>query len=82
MENGGERSRITAEADTPVISTVDPESHIFDLYAVNPEQTIQPFTHQLKIKAKGGEIVRVKANFDDGALANAMSTSKFNEIKH
>ena len=82
MENGGERSRITAEAGTPVISTVDSESHIFDLYTVNPEQTIQPFTHQLKIKAKGGEIVHVKANFDDGALANTMSTSKFNEIKH
>ena len=49
---------------------------------MEPKQTIQPFIHRLEIKAKGGETVCVKANFDDGALTNAMSMTKFNTIKH
>ena len=83
MENGREGSRIITETkNVPDVSAIDAELQIFDLYAVNPEQPIRPFIHQLNIKAKGGEIIRVKANFDDGALANAMSTTKFNAIKH
>jgi hypothetical protein len=82
MENSREGSQIITEPNVSDVSTIDPELQIFDLYTVSPEQPIQPFIHQLSIKAKGGEIVRVKANFDDGALANAMSTTKFNAIKH
>ena len=57
---------------------------IFNLYNVkdSSEYIIQPFLHRLNIKAEGGEVIRVWANFDDGALANAMSTTKFNDIKH
>ena len=48
----------------------------------DPKNTVQPFIQQLNIMAEGGETVRVWANFDDGALANAMLLAKFNAIKH
>ena len=82
VEIGEKGRQTTAETSASVVPKIDTEIQIFDLYAVEPKQTIQPFIHRLEIKAKGGETVRVKANFDDGALTNAMSTTKFNTIKH
>ena len=68
----------------PDVATVDPEMHIFDLYTVGHDvkKTTQPFVHQLNIKTGIGGDVQVWANIDDGALANAMSITKFNTIKH
>ena len=83
-ENGDEKRESIAKINAPDVQTIDPEMNVFDLYAMrpSPEKTIQPFIHQINIKAESGEVVRVRANFDDRALANAMSTTKFNEIKH
>jgi hypothetical protein len=74
----------TTEENTSVVSEIDPEFHFFDLYTVghDPERISQPFVHELGIDTGIGGITRVWANFDDGALANAMSTAKFNSIKH
>lgn len=84
MEKGEEEGEIITRMNATDVSAIKPELHIFDLYAVRPtpEQIIQPFVHQLNIRADGGEVMRVQANFDDGALANAMSVTKFNSIKH
>jgi hypothetical protein len=71
----------TNEAD---VSVIDPEIQIFDLYAVSDDtkHTTQPFVHRLDITAEKEGFIKVWANFDDGALANAMSITKFNAIKH
>jgi hypothetical protein len=66
------------------VSVLDPEIKIVDLYTVgyNPEQTTQPIIHCLGIDTGIGGTIQVWASFDDGALANAMSITKFNTIKH
>ena len=57
---------------------------IFDAYIVgyNPKHTAQPFIHKLNIITMSKESIPVQANFNDGALINAMSITKFNNIKH
>ena len=42
----------------------------------------KPFIHQIKLHGPQGEIVRVWATFDEGALMEAMSTSAFEKSKH
>lgn len=86
VEEGEEKleTDISTTKNASDVSVIDPEIQIFDLYTVghNPEQTTQPFVHQLNIETGIGGPIRVWANFDDGALANAMSIAKFNTIKH
>lgn len=59
---------------------------VFDVYIVgqNPKHLAQPFIHQhqLNILSPNGITTQVQANFDDSALINAMSVTKFNDIKH
>ena len=73
---------IITEANTADVSTIDPDMQIFDLYSVrpNPEHQVQPFIHHLNILANE-DAIKVRANFDDGALANAMSIMTFNKVK-
>ena len=82
VENG-ENKDSNNESTAPNVSVTDPEIHIVNLYTVGqtPEHATQPFVHQLSIRTENGEVLHVQANFDDGALANAMSTAKFNSIK-
>jgi hypothetical protein len=81
---GEKEAGINTETKASVVSDTDPEIQIFDLYAVgyNNKKTTQPFIHQLNIYTGIGGAVRVWANIDDGALANATSVMKFNTIKH
>jgi hypothetical protein len=81
-ESGGSTSFITEEI-TSDVSVVEPEIQVVDLYTVgyDPKQTVHPFVHQLDIDTGIGGKIRVWANFDDGALTNAMSITKFNSIK-
>ena len=82
-ENKGESNYIT-ETIAADVTVIEPEIQIFDLYAVgyNDKGTVQPFVHHLDINTGIGGNVRVWANIDDGALANAMSIAKFNTIKN
>ena len=72
------------------MSNVDPaafESNIVDLYAVGAKinekgNTTRPFVHQIRLHGLKGEIVRVWATFDEGALMEVMSTSTFEKSKH
>ena len=48
----------------------------------NFKQPSQPFIQQLNIDTGIGGMIPVWANFDDGALTNAMSVAKFDTIKH
>ena len=81
---GGIEKDNNSEQFTDDVAIIDPAIQIFDLYSVgyNPNHAAQPFTHHLDIDTGIGGLVRVQANFDDGALTNAMSTTKFNTIKH
>jgi hypothetical protein len=83
-EEGEEKTDYITETNASVVSNIDPELKIFDLYTVghNISKTVQPFIHQLGINTGIGGIIHVWANIDDGALANAMSIAKFNTIKH
>ena len=76
-------SYITEVNATPV-SDMDLGIQIVDLYTVghNLKKPTQPFIHQLYINTGIGGLEQVWANIDDGALTNAMSTMKFNAIKH
>ena len=84
VENGDQKVDINTETNAINVSVIDSENQNFDLYAVGhaPERVIQPFIHQLNIEAKDGSLMEVLANFDEGALANAMSVSEFNSIKN
>jgi hypothetical protein len=80
----GEKLEAVKETDTDNIPTVAAEMQIFDMYTVgyDHKRTAQPFVHRLSILAPDGKATHVRANFDDGALINAMSTAKFNKVKH
>ncbi|KIM35431.1 hypothetical protein M413DRAFT_50694, partial [Hebeloma cylindrosporum] len=65
------------------------ESIIIDLYAVDIKsdedrtiRTTEPFIHQIRLHGPQGEVVRVWALFDDGAMREAMSTNVFQRVKH
>jgi len=42
----------------------------------------KPFIHQVRLHGPQGEIVRVWANVDDGAMREIMSSSMFKKVKH
>jgi len=86
-----------AEVDHPsssdsfsIVYTTCNKSAIIDLYSVGDkdktwatlEQKEVPFTHWLCIQGPQGEIVRVKALFDGGAMVGAMCTTFFKKIQH
>lgn len=59
---------------------------IIDLYSVEPEEFMKvkehPFVHYISLHSKNGEITRVKALFDGGAMVGAMCASFFHRVKH
>jgi hypothetical protein len=58
---------------------------IVNLYSADEEQsrnTCLPFLQNIEFTGPQGEIVRVTALFDKGAMISAMCTSTFNKVKH
>lgn len=84
VANGEEIENIVKADDIIVPAIVLPEIQICDAYIVGYKckRITQPFIHQLNILPVNGEAIQVRASFDDGALINAMSLTKFNEVKH
>ena len=71
------------------VNPAEHESIIVDLYAADirsdEERNIRatkPFIHQIRLHGPQGEVVRVWALFDDGAMREAMSTKVFERVKH
>ncbi|KAG6806208.1 hypothetical protein H0H92_012234 [Tricholoma furcatifolium] len=59
------------------------EYNIIDLYSVRDvRQDTTPFYHQLKVHGPNGEIVRVWAHVDDGAMVDAMSLAMWTRVRH
>ena len=81
---GEEKTSFITEVTASDVSEIEPEIPIFNLYDTesNTKRTARPFVHQLSINTGIGGPITVWANIDDGALTNAMSTTKFNTIKH
>jgi len=86
-----------AEVDHPnsldnfdVVHTACKNATIIDLYSVGDkdrlcetlEQREVLFVHWLLMHGPQGEIVRVKALFDGGAMVGAMCTSYFKKVQH
>jgi hypothetical protein len=85
VSQGVEVPESTFSTVSNVKSTIS-QSYIVDLYAVgakpNEESTTKLFIHQIRLHGPQGEIVRVWATFDEGALLEAMSTTAFEKTKH
>jgi hypothetical protein len=64
---------------------------ITDLYSVGHQHTAKsqlengeaiPFIHRIELEGPQGEIVQIRALFDDRAMVSAMCTSIFEKVKH
>ena len=82
MESGIKKVDINTEHVASDVSVSESEIQIFNLYMAGHKNSAQPFVHQLSIDTGIGGTVRVWASFDDGALTNAMSLTKFQTVKH
>jgi len=65
--------------------------HSVDLYSVeanpgnpttNEMPKTVPFIHPIELRSTTGEVVRIRALFDDGAMTSAMCTTVFSTVKH
>jgi len=73
-----------------IVDTTCNNSMLIDLYAIEGDdkmwktltQKEAPFIHWLLLHGPQGEIIRVKALFDRGAMVGAMCTSFFNKVQH
>lgn len=64
---------------------------ISDLYSIGHQEVTKtqlengeavPFIHRIELDSPKGEIIRIRALFDDGAMVSAMCTLIFQKVKH
>src|SRR5271168_2604608 len=85
MQSSDEIKRQSNKANPDTVPIVVPEMQIVNLYTVghkprkNDNQTTKLFIHHLH--RYNMNAIRVQATFDDGALVDVMSTTKFNQVK-
>jgi hypothetical protein len=74
--------------DTRALVTTTFESNIINLFNIGAnkekeeKRIADPFIHQVRLHGPQGEIVRVWANVDDGAMREVMSSNTFRKVKH
>ena len=85
-EPSGDRDHTSPELPAMCTNT---EHDIVDLYTVtrpdvNTSEGIRelPFVHEVHLQGPKGEIVRVRAVFNDGAMICTMSIDIFKQVKH
>jgi len=70
------------------VSTIESELNVVDLFSIgaskeNGEKEVtKPFIHQVRFHGPQGEVVRVWANIDNGAMKEVMSSTMFKKVKH
>ncbi|PSR80132.1 hypothetical protein PHLCEN_2v6800 [Hermanssonia centrifuga] len=85
MENHGHLDG-QSSVETHMYTNCDSNAHIFDLYSVGTgtalvagkgqgDNAAQPFVDHIAFHGPQGELVRVKALIDDGAMVNALDIS-------
>jgi hypothetical protein len=87
-----QQDRIIGSTDIPSpVTTIITECNIVDLFSIGANKEIEeieamrvtrPFVHQVRFHGPQGEIIRVSANIDDGAMREVMSSSVFHKVKH
>lgn len=71
-----------------VVPTTPESKNVVDLFGIGASKIkeggveTKPFTHQVRFHGPQGEIVRVWANVDDGAMREVMSSATFEKVKH
>src|SRR5277367_5347361 len=86
-ETGDKTENQSSKSNTENVPIVAPEIQAVNLYAVahksrkTNNEIARPFIHKLYIITQNGGTIGIQANFDDGALVNAMSTTKFSKVK-
>ena len=55
---------------------------LFDIGADTVKEGTKPFRHRVRFHGQKGEIIRVWANIDDGAMREVMSSSMLEKVKH
>ena len=70
------------------VPTDSSELNIVNLFSIGAnkeeegKERTKPFVHQVRFHGPQGEVVRVWANIDDGAMKEVMSSSMFRKVKH
>ncbi|KAJ7082085.1 hypothetical protein B0H15DRAFT_785971, partial [Mycena belliarum] len=77
--------QVRSDTSTPMYAA--DQSQIVDLYAVGLEEremqrASEPFVCGIEVEGPRGELVRVRALEDDGAMVNAMCTAMYAAIRH
>jgi hypothetical protein len=74
---------------TPVVSSMDMNDNIIDLYSIERSKTTKsstadevPFIHDIHIIGPNRRKITVRALFDGGAMVSAMSTTAFNGVQN
>jgi transposase InsO family protein len=89
--NYNNEQRIEHFGDTSTISdvnTTNSKSNVVDLFNIGANDTTRkehgtkPFIHRVQFHGPQGEVVRVWANIDDGAMKEVMSSAMFQKVKH
>jgi hypothetical protein len=65
------------------VTTTQPELNVVNLFSIGAskgekeKEETKPFIHQVQFHGPQGEIIRVWANIDDGAMKEVMSSAMF-----
>ncbi|KAJ7870660.1 hypothetical protein B0H13DRAFT_2350282 [Mycena leptocephala] len=83
-EDSSPGPQVRSNTSTPMYAPS--ESHIVDLYTVGierrPRRTSVPFICGIELEGPRGELVRVQALEDDGAMVSAMCTALYERERH
>ena len=83
-----QQAELIGSTDTRSFVTTTSESNVVNLFSIGASEEkeekrkTEPFVHQVRFHGPQGEIVRVWANIDDGAMREVMSSAMFRKVKH
>ena len=88
QDNGQQNEHFGITSTVSNVTTYENESNIVNLFTISAskdtkeEKETKPFIHRVQFQGPQGEIVRVWANVDDGAMREVMLTNIFKKVKH
>ena len=87
-QNTERQTEYIGNTSTPLPVTTNSNLNVINLFSISAnkeregKEKTKPFIHQVRLHGPQGEIVRVWANVDDGAMREVMSSSMFRKVKH
>ncbi|KAJ7455172.1 hypothetical protein FB451DRAFT_1408048 [Mycena latifolia] len=84
-EDASPGPEVRSDTSTPMYAPY--KSHVVDLYAVGieeqqPKRASVPFICEIEVEGPRGELVRIRALEDDGAMVNAMCVALYEVVRH